>query len=481
VEENWRSKRAWRSYEAQLKAQGEKLSLPLLAPEPVADDQNFAQTPFLAPLFDFREDRATNPGPSPWRDTNAHNRVATFASDLIFPGSFDNSWRKGELIDLSAWAAALTKGTNYSVADVAAFTRTRAASVILQHLEKYQPVLDELREASKRPHSRFNIKYQDNIATLIPHVNVLKSISRIYALRASAELALDKNEKAFADVRMALYLGDAIGNEPILVSKLVRVAILQQALQPVWEGLKEHKWSGAQLAGLQQLFSNYDFLAETTDAFRGERALVNDFMDQFRTVKRAEYMQAFSNAGPPNDAQTLMFYFVPSAVFYQNQLKINRIYQELFLPMVTPAQHRVHPEIDTDGKVEEQIEKGFPGYRVFARMLVPSISKAAMKMANAQVVADQAMLACALERYRLANNQLPASLDELKPRFIDRIPHDVINGEPLKYRRINDQQFALYSVGWNQKDDNGAIVIAKNVLNTIDIKSGDWVWPHMVE
>src|ERR1019366_7618783 len=53
TEENWRGKRAWERYKHELAAQGEKLDLQAYIPPPVPDEQNFAMTAFLAPLFDF--------------------------------------------------------------------------------------------------------------------------------------------------------------------------------------------------------------------------------------------------------------------------------------------------------------------------------------------------------------------------------------------------------------------------------------------
>ena len=58
AEEHWRGKRAWQKYKHELEAQGEKLDLEDYIPPPVPDDQNFAMTPFLAPLFDFNSQAA---------------------------------------------------------------------------------------------------------------------------------------------------------------------------------------------------------------------------------------------------------------------------------------------------------------------------------------------------------------------------------------------------------------------------------------
>ena len=48
---------------------------------------------------------------------------------------------------------------------------------------------------------------------------------------------------------------------------------------------------------------------------------------------------------------------------------------------------------------------------------------------------DLARVAIALERYRLAHGAYPESLDVLAPQFIAQLPHDIINGQPLHYRR----------------------------------------------
>ena len=78
VEETWRGQRAWENYKAQLIAKGEKLDWQSVAPAPVPDEQNFAQIPFLAPLYDFNNDPNRPPGSSPWHDTNAHNQGNDF-------------------------------------------------------------------------------------------------------------------------------------------------------------------------------------------------------------------------------------------------------------------------------------------------------------------------------------------------------------------------------------------------------------------
>jgi len=90
---------------------------------------------------------------------------------------------------------------------------------------------------------------------------------------------------------------------------------------------------------------------------------------------------------------------------------------------------------------------------------------------------DLARAAIALERYRLAHREFPESLDVLVPHFVAQVPHDIIGGQPLKYRRTDDGQFILYSVGWNQTDDGGVIGHHANGIAPY-FEAGDWVWRY---
>jgi hypothetical protein len=112
-------------------------------------------------------------------------------------------------------------------------------------------------------------------------------------------------------------------------------------------------------------------------------------------------------------------------------------------------------------------------HQLLAVILLPALHNVPRRAAAVQTTADEAAIACAIERYRRANGQYPDTLKELVPQFISRLPNDVISGEPYKYYRTNDGRFLLYSVGWNQTNDGGA---PGNTL--FDDKQGDWVWQY---
>jgi hypothetical protein len=60
----------------------------------------------------------------------------------------------------------------------------------------------------------------------------------------------------------------------------------------------------------------------------------------------------------------------------------------------------------------------------------------------------------AVERYRLAEGKLPASLNEIAPRFIDGVELDPYDGKPLRYKRL-DKGYVVYSIGKDGVDNGG--------------------------
>ena len=109
-------------------------------------------------------------------------------------------------------------------------------------------------------------------------------------------------------------------------------------------------------------------------------------------------------------------------------------------------------------------------YSFLEAIYLPNMAKAAQRTAYNQTLVNEARVACALERYQLAHGGYPENLDVLVPQFIDTLPHDVIGGQPLPYRRTDAGKYLLYSVGWNETDDGGTPGPES------DLTKGDWVW-----
>jgi len=184
------------------------------------------------------------------------------------------NWQLARTADLTEWQDYYRKlAAKTNEFPIAPQLQSPAQDVLLA-LSKYDPTIEELRQTSQLSYSRFPLDYDDEdpAEILLPHLAALKRCSQILRLRALAELQNGQSEKAFADVQLALRLADAVRTEPFIITHLVRIAILDLTLQPIWEGLAEHKWSDAQLAELDSELAKLDFLADYKLSVSGERA-----------------------------------------------------------------------------------------------------------------------------------------------------------------------------------------------------------------
>lgn len=181
------------------------------------------------------------------------------------------------------------------------------------------------------------------------------------------------------------------------------------------------------------------------------------------------------------------FAFFPlGGFFYQNEVCIARMFQQFFVPVVDAVNQRIYPAraAADEAAFAKAMARGFPPYRSLAKLLLPGLVSAPTKFGFGQTRVNEAIVACALERYRLAQGSFPESLQSLSPRFLQKMPHDIVTGAPLKYRRTSDGRFILYSVGWNEKDDGGQVVQPTEKRGEPDRKpgweltEGDWVWQY---
>jgi len=292
------------------------------------------------------------------------------------------------------------------------------------------------------------------------------------------------------------------------MSYLLRVASLAWPTQPVWEGLAEHRWTDTQLQELQARFLASDFLGDLDQTLKSDRAYAVLWCDQIKKQGLGVALFGASSTAPsstpkglytwlgrlmptrgsssgggsivnpsPRAVFNLIGRLMPAGWYDLERMNYCRQFEDQLKGVVDFPATRVSPHNGPSDAVKlmDQLGGSPLAATLHHKLMATTVSLRTLpaKAAIAQTCANQIALACALERYRLANGQFPESLDALTPRFILHEPNDVITGQPYKYRRTADGQFVLYSVGWNEKDDGG--MPGKTLF---DQTQGDWVWEY---
>lgn len=343
-------------------------------------------------------------------------------------------------------------------------------------------------EAARRPLARFPVRYEQRPSwgILLPHLAKAKMLVTVLQLRATARLAAGQTDAAHSDTRLAMRLAELTRDEPFLISQMVRAAAWTLTLQPVWEGVTDHRWTEPQLAELSAQLRAVDLLAAIPRSLQGHQLpetvpASEDERQNLAEMYRSNFPQmADADRISPEQIElgTRFIRYGPRGWFYQNQVTTIRTVRE--------EQARFTAWNGTPALTNLTLRPAVLPYRVqpyrfladqFSLLL--SLRNGVLQLVRGQAQLHLALTACALERHRLATGGYPATLEALVPRFLDRLPMDPMTGGPLRYARAADGTFRLYSVGADGHDDGGELTKRSDPPLANELTEpgpGDWVW-----
>ncbi|MGO8698885.1 MAG: hypothetical protein ACLQVY_14315 [Limisphaerales bacterium] len=353
------------------------------------------------------------------------------------------------------------------------------AADYLARTDTLRAEFDAIRAALKRPFARMNGNYSQPYVIPMPNFLMMRALAQTLANRVQCHFLLDDSGAALADLTLIHDICRILEAKPkTLMAATMDVAITGIYAYMIAQGLQLGAWREPQLIALQQQLAQTDLLPIGTESFLDARVATTVSLEN---IPPAELFREIydSSHGKEQDVSTMEmlkdpFYafmlFAPHGWVYQNLVSKAKLHPLFEIGDV--RKHLVLPEIAERAMREvNACPKWAPYSFVCSRFSLPYATKVWQNIARNQTLVDQAQIACALERYRLAHGDYPETLAALAPQYMEKIPHDIIGGQPLHYRRSPDGTFLLYSIGWNEKDDGGVVAPDNQGLG-----SGDWVW-----
>lgn len=436
-------------------ARGVKLDMASLIPPPIPDASNVASIPILSELFNYEYEG--NGLQVRWKDTNSHNRLMAFQNfvddgDGLKKGMAKPGWDKATLVDLRKMEENLITLTNKFPW---VKKQSSPAQTLLSAMSEFDAELKSVEEGLARPQVRFPLHYNELFNCLLPHLSLLRNVSRFEQYKAAAFLAEHNPDGAFSRILLSLRCGEVVGMDPLIISALVQLATDSESISAIYEGIITHQWGEGHLQRFEVELGLRDPFVSMGNAVKLERGFANECYQLWRGGNGLAQLGEFSGVEKVG--------WAPKAVLYQNQLRQNRYYDGLDIERV---RSQGLGAVEEDSRFA-QLRTGFFPYHALAVMLAPAIESALKKVVKGQASLDLAIVACKLERYRLAKGRYPEKLADLVPDFAKAIPRDAASMGELHYRREGGDRFVLYSVGSDLKDDGGKLEKGEK---------WDWVW-----
>jgi hypothetical protein len=501
--ENWRGWRAWKQYKTQVEQAGLSLDPKSVIPPEIPEASNFAAIPLFTDLFHTNQAPGETQG-----ETATEHQSPSVALLEEFRKAYDkagdrplnvsNSFMSATTMDLRGLLAALS-GSEEAVQDarpagtmmetpeifgneqVKLIIDTnmpidRVGRELLGHFEKFDSVFQQLERAAPRPMARYPIAYekQPPFTVVLPHLQKMRTISWLLKARGMAAIAAGQGDLAFGDLRLILRLAESLRSEPTLISYLVRLALLNQSLDLLAQGIANQAWSEQQLAQLQGSLLEINVVEEQMSAMHAETVYFGLAGIDYLRRHPGEAGQMMDDPGVFWMAKAM-----PDGWHYREMINYHRL-AGLIGRASDPAAKTINPELAD--RAQQDIEAGIGSHPVaivrrhtfWSRMLLPAVSRVTARTAKTQAAVTLAGVACALERHRLRHSAYPENLDEIKPLLEGRQVHDVILGKPLHYRPEPPSGYVVYSVGWNRTNENGHVELKRKGQS--ESLEGDWAW-----
>ena len=464
AEENWRGKRAWEKYRAAAEKRGVKLFLLDFIPPDFPDGENYAAIPLIRALFVKPKEGEEPPRPF------------SLPRGEGLPKPPDDI--KARRFDAAGWQEFFLK------TKLLTEKSDSAGRDILRALEKFEPDLQQLRDASPRPKCKFPTHWEEGAATPLRHLTVGLQANRILCLRTQAQLASGNSAAAFAELGYAFRLERAYRSELALIAGLVRMANVVAIENTVWDGLAGRQWADGELVEIEGQLARLELAEDCRFVFATERGFGNVFCLDFAEHgpdKMFEQMKPLEDLGMASFSRfdRIFFRMMPRGWSYQVMVRNNEFFDWLLasldgtdkggrarFPDSIPSSRDwldSHPAAPGIGKISKMVsEQSFPAFEAGCRRYFYTHTRT-----------QEARVACALERFRHAKGDFPERLEALVPEFMDAVPEDLFDRKPLRYRRNEDGGYDLWSIGPDHKDDGGKIDPAN-----ISDQQTDWIW-HM--
>ena len=317
--------------------------------------------------------------------------------------------------------------------------------------------LDEARRLIGMTRGRFPLEWQDDVITMKIHCQDARTAADLLRLEAGVLAHDGRADEALARVRGILGAAASVGDEPTLISMLVRLAMRQQAVAALERVLAQGEPSARELAAAQALMEREAAVPLQLWAARGERAGMHLLVG---AMKRGEVSVMQIN-GPPPKSQSVLQRLADRASPALARRSHGR-FLRLLTEYVEAAKLPVESQKPAVEVLERKIKQAKIEYDVVPALLMPAVVNAARKYREGVGNLRCAIVAVALERYRRDHGRWPDALGELAPKYLAEVPTDPGDGKPLRYKRVDDGVL-VYWVGHDDTDDGGAMN-RKNLL-----------------
>ncbi len=315
-------------------------------------------------------------------------------------------------------------------------------ALIAQYLSDNQQALKLLHEAAAIRHCRYPVDLSLGHGTRIPYVIDIRRGARLLDLEAVLHSENNKSRLAAHSVTSIFGIAHSLAKEPLIVSQLVCTACKGLAVSSLERLINRAQFTDEQLVELAQTISNAEDRSTLSWAIAGERCMGISIFKNPASVNSASFGKKMLPA-PILELYKAIGLADKEAIIYLDLM--NDYMETIRLPI-----HQRQKAVDT---IDAKLKATSKTYLLLHEFM-PAFSRIITINIRSIAHLRTARVALAIQRYRLATDNLPDTLANLVPTYLDVVPKDPFDGRSLRYEKL-ETGFVVYSIGEDGRDDGG--------------------------
>lgn len=318
-------------------------------------------------------------------------------------------------------------------------------ALVTQYIADNQQALELLHEGAAIEHCRYPVDFSVYLESPMCHFSDLRKGAMLLKLEAVLHAENNKPRLAARSVTSIFGIAHSLAKEPVLISQLVRNACQGLAVSSLERVVNRIEFTDEQLVELGKTVADSEDISTVPRAIAGERCIGISVFENPASLSS----ESVGYKMPP--APVLVLYKAlglayMEAIIYLDLMNDYIETTQLPLHQCQRAASTIEAKLKATSKTHILLHEFIPAFSAFSRIITIHIRSIAQL--------NTARVGLAIQRYRLATGNIPDTLTELVPTYLDTIPKDPFDGRPLRYEKL-ETGFVVYSIGEDGRDDGG--------------------------
>jgi len=309
--------------------------------------------------------------------------------------------------------------------------------------EKNQRALLLMQDTGQKPCFKYNEDWdQIDFEILVPRAIKAIQAFRLYGFDAVIKAENGRLTEALEQIRIGIQFSRKYMDEPLMINTLVAFAQMRAQLLFLREIAAGKELATETLLNILHGLETKPWRRGLVKSFKGEKISSLETGTKFL---RGEY----NITGVDVSFWDKMYYWIFRPVLKSEIAWSLNLYSEMEKAAELPY-YQTYKIREKYNKRQEDI----PWLFKLSGFLFPNLETAMFKEARLEADLNVARIGIGCKIYKNYKGRFPAKISDLAPDILPEEPLDPFTGKPYIYR-LEDDGFIVYSVGSNQKDDNG--------------------------